>query len=103
MAFEKTYTTMSSAKRGAIRAGLKSPTYTKTAEGRIVVTEGVVKAMRKRTSTVESPVDVFRNIFAAKYGEFTRKQIIDYAHQRGVSRGTAATYYQKLAAPKNVA
>lgn len=43
------------------------------------------------------PVSVFKEIFAAHFGTLPRKEILDKAEAAGVSRNTAATYYQKMA------
>lgn len=99
--FEKIYSSMSSAKRGVVRAGLQTPVYTKQVDGKILVT--VAKAVnntstRATVSTVSSPVAKFREIFSKNYGTVRRKDLIALAVKGGVSRGTAATYYQKLAA-----
>jgi len=97
--FEKTYTSMSSAKRGAVRAGLVQPIFIKRDDGKILVTLAA-KAKTKKASLVSSsivsPVAEFRQIFLANYGLLRRKDVIDLAVKQGVSRGTAATYYQKL-------
>lgn len=89
---------MSSAKRGAVRAKLSSPTFTKRSDGKIVLTEQRSKLTRVLKSSVESPVAKFRTIFSDKYGKVARKDVIQAAISNGIAKNTAATYYQKLAA-----
>lgn len=96
--FEKIYSSMSSAKRGAVRAKLSAPVFTKRSDGKVVLTEQRNKTTRVLKSTVDSPVAEFRTIFSEKYGKVARKEIIQAAISRGVAKNTAATYYQKLAA-----
>lgn len=103
MTVEKIYTSMSSAKRGALRANIVNPVFTKRPDGKIVLTEAVIKAAAKRrttASTTESPVSIFRALFAEKYGKIKRSELIAEAVARGVGKNTAATYYQKLSSAK---
>lgn len=98
MATEKLYSSMSSAKRGALRAGVTNPVFTKLDNGKIALTEAVIKKIkRSRTaSTTEDPVKVFRALFAENFGKMKRGKLIAEAISRGVNKHTAATYYQKL-------
>lgn len=97
---EKIYASMSSAKRGAVRANIVNPVFTKRPDGMVVLTEAVVKAaaVKRRTtaSNIESPVSMFKSLFAEKYGKLKRSELIAEAVARGVGKNTAATYYQKL-------
>lgn len=96
---EKIYSSMSSAKRGAIRANIINPVFTKRPDGKIVLTEAAIKAAVKRRTTaskVESPVSMFKNLFAEKFGKVKRSELIAEAVARGIGKNTAATYYQKL-------
>jgi hypothetical protein len=96
---EKIYSSMSSAKRGAVRAKIANPVFTKRADGKVVVSEAIVKAVVKRRTTasnIESPVSIFRTLFAEKFGKVKRSELIAEAVARGVGKNTAATYYQKL-------
>lgn len=101
---EKIYSSMSSAKRGAERAKIANPVFTKRADGKIALSEAIVKAAtnKRRTSAsnVESPVTIFRALFAEKYGKLKRSEIIAAAVERGIGKNTAATYYQKLSSAK---
>lgn len=100
---EKIYSSMSSAKRGAERAKIANPVFTKRADGKIALSEAIVKAATKRrtsASNVESPVTIFRALFAEKYGKLKRSEIIAAAVERGIGKNTAATYYQKLSSAK---
>lgn len=96
---EKIYSSMSSAKRGAIRANIINPVFTKRPDGKIVLTEAAIKTAVKRRTTaskVESPVSMFKNLFAEKFGKVKRSELIAEAVARGIGKNTAATYYQKL-------
>ena len=96
--FEKIYSSMSSAKRGAVRAGLQSPVFVKRENGKVIVTVGnQVKVVSQISSTVASPVAKFREIFSQNYNKARRKEVIELAVKQGIARGTATTYYQKLA------
>ena len=92
------YTTLASAKKGAQRANIPNPTFSKNAEGKIVVHMATDKpsARRSTVSKIGSPVDAFRKIFDAHYGKLRRSEVIDKAVEAGVAKNTAATYYQKL-------
>lgn len=94
MSFEKVYSSMSSAKRGAKRADLSNPSFTTRNDGKIVVTE---KSSVATTSTVKSPVSKFRGMFDEMYGSARRKDVIAAAMKAGIAKNTAATYYQKCA------
>lgn len=98
MTFEKIYSSMSSAKRGALRAGFANPVFTKLDNGKIAIAEAMIKkAKRSRTaSTAEDPVKIFRSLFAENFGKVKRSALIAEAIARGVNKHTAATYYQKL-------
>jgi hypothetical protein len=103
MTVEKIYSSMSSAKRGADRANIVNPVYTTRPDGKIVLTEAVIKTASKRrtsASNIESPVTIFRALFAEKFGKIKRSELIAEAVIRGVGKNTAATYYQKLSSAK---
>lgn len=99
MAFEYTYSTMSAAKRGAVRAKLTNPIFTKTDEGKVFVTEQKLVASpkqnkRRTVSSIDSPVAVFRELFTANFGKIKRGELIKLAVEHGVAKNTAATHYQ---------
>jgi hypothetical protein len=81
---------MSSAKRGALRANMKNPIFVKTADGKVSVTEKIAETL----ST--GPVAMFRKIFDESFGKLRRSEVIAKAVEAGISKNTAATYYQKL-------
>lgn len=89
----KIYSSMSSAKRGAMRAGMKTPKFTKLVDGRVEVTETA-----KARKSDNGPVAIFRAIFKAEFGKLRRSEVIAKAIEAGISKNTAATYYQKLKA-----
>ena len=47
-------------------------------------------------STINSPVDKFREIFQKHAAKLKRAEILEMAENAGIARNTAATYYQKL-------
>lgn len=100
MAFEFVYSSMSAAKRGAVRAKLSNPVFTKLDGGKIQLSEHeIVKLVSKRrskVSNVESPVAVFRELFKINFGKMTRGELIKLAIEKGIAKNTAATHYQWL-------
>lgn len=103
MAFEFVYSSMSAAKRGAVRAKLVNPIYTKMEDGKIRLMEQeevkkvVVSKRRKTVSNVDSPVAMFRELFKANFGKMKRGELIKLAVEKGIAKNTAATHYQWLA------
>lgn len=89
----KLYGSMSSAKRGAERAKIANPVFTKLDDGKIALTEAIAA---KAEGT--GPVATFREIFTRLYGTVKRSDVIAEAVAKGISKNTAATYYQKLKA-----
>ena len=97
----KVYSSMGSAKRGAVRAGLKNPVFEKTADGKVKVSEFVAAvATAPAFTNGEGPVAVFKALFEANFGKVKRSELIAKAVEFGVSKNTAATYYQKLKTAK---
>ncbi len=96
------YSSMSSAKRGAERKGVKNPVFEKTADGKVKVSEFVaaVAATAPAFTNGDGPVAVFKALFEANFGKVKRSELIAKAVEFGVSKNTAATYYQKLKTAK---
>lgn len=94
----KVYSSMASAKRGADRAKMTNPEFEKLADGRVSVREFVAKVAEAAVAEAEGPVAKFRKIFDAGFGKMKRSEVIAKAVEAGISKNTAATYYQKLKA-----
>jgi hypothetical protein len=96
MTAEKIYTTMSSAKRGAMRAKIVNPVFTKREDGRIVVSEALVKEIVKkaRTPRENSTMTIIKAILAET--GMKRSQVIAAAVAKGIPLNTARSYYQKI-------
>jgi crotonobetainyl-CoA:carnitine CoA-transferase CaiB-like acyl-CoA transferase len=96
----KIYSSMSSAKRGALRAQFANPVFTKTADGKIAVMEAAKKRGRVATisTSAKPPVAAFREMFQANFGKVARGELIKLAVSNGIAKNTAATFYQKFKA-----
>lgn len=94
---EKIYTTMSSAKRGAIRAKISNPVFNKLADGRISVSEAVMEEVKKvRKTKTGTTMEIIKDLVAKKGGTMGRSMVIAEAVALGVSYHTARSYYQKI-------
>jgi hypothetical protein len=96
--FDKTYTTMASAKRAARKAQLSNPVYIEIEGGKVRVTEAPTSSggARTRVSSVDAPVAAFRELFDSMYGDVSRAQLLNKAAEQGIAKNTAATYYYKF-------
>lgn len=106
----RTYSSMSSAKRGVKRAGLNNVTYQPQQDNRIAVIvvdqQPDVKVIDDHSDTVvieqheqksERPVAKFRKLFSSMYGTYSWSAVIKEAVANGINENTAKTYYYKLA------
>ena len=94
---EKIYTTMSSAKRGAVRAKISNPVFNKLADGRISVSEAVMQEVKKvRAAKTGTNMQILKDLIAKKRGTMGRSMVIAEAVALGISFNTARSYYQKI-------
>jgi len=92
----KTYTSLASAKRGAVRGNIVNPIFETLEDGRIAV-KFEVEAPAETVSTV-GPIAKYRELFAANYGKLSWSDMIKAAMAVGIKENTAKTYYYKLRA-----